>query len=127
MDGIDNYQHNPSQSSRQLRCLKSKGEQRRRSFCGFGILLVHNNYAEKNYRETESKTLTVRIVKIAVFSWNPKWRFFCKNFVKCIESFLLQNFRESISTDIIIVEISKFLSQWFWTKIPSNQLSYLVH
>ena len=60
MDGIDNYQHNPSQSSRQLRCLKSKGEQRRRSFCGFGILLVTITL-QKNYRETESKTLTARI------------------------------------------------------------------
>ena len=75
MDGIDNYQHNPSQSSRQLRCLKSKGEQRRRSFCGFGILLVTITL-QKNYRETESKTQTdYTMIIVGFFPWNSNRKF----------------------------------------------------
>ena len=101
MDGIDNYQHNPSQSSRQLRCLKSKGEQRRRSFCGFGILLVTITL-QKNYRETESKTLTARIMKIVGFFVKFQLKVFLQKFREINSTysffFLLQKFREIIAT-----------------------------
>ena len=45
--------------ARQLRCLKSKGEQRRRSFCGFGILLKVIMFVKKIEQNCKNNFLKV--------------------------------------------------------------------